>query len=82
MRAPARVLVLFLLGLVLGLAFGAGSAASAEPELRGTGDLGVIIERASGRIQYQIRRICRRSAAGQRQLRPDLLKRLREPRGK
>jgi len=51
MRAPARVLVLFLLGLVLGLAFGAGSAASAEPELRGTGDLGVIIERASGRIQ-------------------------------
>lgn len=46
MRAIARLAVLVLLALVAG-----ASASAAEVPPRGTGDLGIIVERASGRVQ-------------------------------
>jgi protein NirF len=49
MRAILRLAVLVLLALVTGAAVSASASAAEVP--RGTGDLGIIVERASGRVQ-------------------------------
>jgi protein NirF len=45
------IVLIPMIAVVLMLATMAGSALAADPRLRGTGDLGIIVERAAGRVQ-------------------------------